>query len=501
MPIALSPFNFPALTVQIAFASNPIGGSYTWVDVTKYVRTVKPRRGRQHVLNKFEPGSCTILFNGRDGALDPTNTASPYYPNVDINRRIRVLAGGSAKPIFTGFTASWLPKWPDKLSSDIEMVATDGLRLLATDTITSIYRATVVADGATHLWPLDDSTGAVADAIGTAHGVTAGGRTLGLQGPSFTDIAPATGFGVTGSAVLPSIGTLTPPLSLETWFQTNLTPADPKSAYLFGTGGPPDENGPITFITSVSATFNNGYATNMVAPGITLNINSRTGDTLILAIATNGYGGAGASTVVTDSAGNTWRLLATSDNVTIPNATEIWGCWRAQAVTSVNVVNVSMGGTVHATVLEFAGAIDPGIVDVTGAGEATTQTFSFATGARAFPNEMFVAVTSANTGSKHVASPMNVKWSVGATVTPFDVVYNGAGSYDAIVVYGILPGTTTVNYTGSIPPPILSWVRASSPSNRPRSVRTTSCAWSRVPWAAIPSPARLRPTRMTAPRW
>jgi hypothetical protein len=145
----------PAVKVEIAFASNPTGGSYTWVDVSANVRKIQIRRGRQHVLNKFEPGSCTILFNARDGSLDPTNPSSPYYPNVDINRRIRIRAGASLTPIFTGFTDAWTPKWPNNVSADVEMTATDGLRLLAKGTFASSQYATqVLADSPQNFVPM-----------------------------------------------------------------------------------------------------------------------------------------------------------------------------------------------------------------------------------------------------------------------------------------------------------------------------------------------------------
>lgn len=90
--MATGPNPMPLVQVQVAFASNPLSGTYTWVDVSQYVRNVEITRGRQHVLNNFEPGRLTVTLDGRDGSFDPTNPSSTYYPNVDINRRVQVLA-------------------------------------------------------------------------------------------------------------------------------------------------------------------------------------------------------------------------------------------------------------------------------------------------------------------------------------------------------------------------------------------------------------------------
>src|SRR6185437_9595682 len=48
-------------------------------------------RGRQYELDAVETGEWRTTLANPDGALDPTNTASPYYPNVVPLRQARII--------------------------------------------------------------------------------------------------------------------------------------------------------------------------------------------------------------------------------------------------------------------------------------------------------------------------------------------------------------------------------------------------------------------------
>jgi hypothetical protein len=130
MPAGSTPF--PPIKVQIGFASNPLDVPQVFTDITNLVRRIKIDRGRQHVLNKFEPGRLTLTVNGRGRELDPFNTASPYYTNLKINKQIQVLVYWAAAwhPLYTGFIDAYTPLWLDNLNTDLEITATDGLRIL-----------------------------------------------------------------------------------------------------------------------------------------------------------------------------------------------------------------------------------------------------------------------------------------------------------------------------------------------------------------------------------
>jgi hypothetical protein len=93
------------LTVEIGFASNPYDSSYTFTDVSAYVLKIDIKRGRQQALSEIGTGFATVVFNNQDRRFDPTNTSSPYNPNVIPNKPIRISAvyNSTTYRLFEGF--------------------------------------------------------------------------------------------------------------------------------------------------------------------------------------------------------------------------------------------------------------------------------------------------------------------------------------------------------------------------------------------------------------
>ena len=93
------------LTVEIGFASNPYDTTYTYTDVSDYVLKIDIKRGRQQALSEIGTGTCVVVLNNQDRRFDPTNTSSPYSPNVIPNKPIRISATYSATTyrLFEGF--------------------------------------------------------------------------------------------------------------------------------------------------------------------------------------------------------------------------------------------------------------------------------------------------------------------------------------------------------------------------------------------------------------
>jgi hypothetical protein len=90
---------YPTLRCAIAFASQPMASVQAWTDVTSRLRgQIALKRGRQNELNRIEAGTLKCCLDNRDGALTKSNSASPYYPNVKIRRRIRVQATWGGVP-------------------------------------------------------------------------------------------------------------------------------------------------------------------------------------------------------------------------------------------------------------------------------------------------------------------------------------------------------------------------------------------------------------------
>jgi hypothetical protein len=80
-------------------------GGVTMVDLTSIVESVNITRGRNRQLDQFNAGTATIAFNNQTEVLNPSNTASPYYPFVLPRCPVQILANGI--PIYTGLVTDW----------------------------------------------------------------------------------------------------------------------------------------------------------------------------------------------------------------------------------------------------------------------------------------------------------------------------------------------------------------------------------------------------------
>jgi len=80
-------------------------GGVTFVDLTSLVENVNIRRGRSRQLDQFNAGTAVIAFDNASQVLNPSNTASPYYPFVLPRCPVQILANGT--PIYTGLITDW----------------------------------------------------------------------------------------------------------------------------------------------------------------------------------------------------------------------------------------------------------------------------------------------------------------------------------------------------------------------------------------------------------
>ena len=80
-------------------------GGVTFVDLTSLVENVSITRGRSRQLDQFNAGTATIAFDNASQILNPSNTASPYYPFVLPRCPVQILANGI--PIYTGLVTDW----------------------------------------------------------------------------------------------------------------------------------------------------------------------------------------------------------------------------------------------------------------------------------------------------------------------------------------------------------------------------------------------------------
>lgn len=124
-------------SVEIAFAVDPGSepADADWTDITGYVDAVDISRGRQHELERVEAGTAQLTIDNSDRRFDPTNSNSPYHPDVVPMRHVRVRAHrlGSTHDVFRGFVEGWPVEFSYRLSV-VDVPCVDAFKVLANQT-------------------------------------------------------------------------------------------------------------------------------------------------------------------------------------------------------------------------------------------------------------------------------------------------------------------------------------------------------------------------------
>jgi len=146
-------------------------GEPSWdFDISSYVRSGSTERGTSNELQRVEAGTGSILLDTRDGAFIPTNTLSPFYPNIVPMRRIRITAtwNGVSYPIMVGHVEEWPVSFPGGVDQVVEIQLTDAFAVLAISAVSGSFPAQTTGERVTAIldaieWPLpqrDIDTGA-----------------------------------------------------------------------------------------------------------------------------------------------------------------------------------------------------------------------------------------------------------------------------------------------------------------------------------------------------
>ena len=78
---------------EVAFTTDPEDPAPAWVDLSpraELASGIGITRGRSSEYETVSPGRLQVTFTNKDGVLSPGNAASPLYPNILPQRRIRV---------------------------------------------------------------------------------------------------------------------------------------------------------------------------------------------------------------------------------------------------------------------------------------------------------------------------------------------------------------------------------------------------------------------------
>lgn len=87
--------NWPTLFAEASFAVNPYfsTGTVVYTDLTQRLyKQWSVRRGKQFELDQVQPGEFVGTWVNTDGYLDPSNTSSPFSPNIVPYRGYRMRA-------------------------------------------------------------------------------------------------------------------------------------------------------------------------------------------------------------------------------------------------------------------------------------------------------------------------------------------------------------------------------------------------------------------------
>lgn len=155
--VAPPSYAWPVTQVQIEFVAG------TWTTISG-VTKVSAGRGRQYELQAPQAGSLTITVDNSNGFLDPDGTGSPYAPNVQLGKRIQLVAtlGGSSFTLWTGYVERYPQRWgPGGNHQWTDLVAVDILAVLGRHILEPIFYEEAKLLNPLAWYPLDDAPGSV----------------------------------------------------------------------------------------------------------------------------------------------------------------------------------------------------------------------------------------------------------------------------------------------------------------------------------------------------
>lgn len=151
--------NWPQLTQEASFGTDPNDptSALSWTDLASRVTQFTTRRGRDYELARTEAGEADVHAINIDGALDPSNGSSTFFPHVRVFTpyRMRATWSGVDYSVIQGFVERWPMKWEDQ-RGEVRMQVVDAMATLAATRLTGTLGAEILADDPWAYWPLND---------------------------------------------------------------------------------------------------------------------------------------------------------------------------------------------------------------------------------------------------------------------------------------------------------------------------------------------------------
>lgn len=118
-----------------------LGGAFSLVDVTDYVRSVSISRGRSRLLDRVQSGSASIVLDNRARLFDPTagTAVSPYADSIVPRKNVQVTVND--EPVFSGLVDDWNLDFDVSGDATTEAVAADGFITLGQVTVGTATRS------------------------------------------------------------------------------------------------------------------------------------------------------------------------------------------------------------------------------------------------------------------------------------------------------------------------------------------------------------------------
>lgn len=140
---------FEVAVGQGTFKSTGPGG-FSWTTINRdtsgslaYAQSADISMGKQHELDRIEASTLSVVMDNRDGSFYPWNNESQFFSNASVavtpGFPIRVLATWESVqyPIFYGYITSVTPSWPDALTAEATIAASDALKYFSSKFIVS----------------------------------------------------------------------------------------------------------------------------------------------------------------------------------------------------------------------------------------------------------------------------------------------------------------------------------------------------------------------------